>query len=251
MSFYYYYFFPKQKRTHLGSSQKQNLCVIASHPDTKSLESSCWQLVKASSQRGEKKKERKKAILLFNGVKINFSFVSHLKLLSSQQVLYFINCQLALWGKTVPNDKCMQKFMSSLLYLLCHFMPTLASHQPELCFLVRNVHFPISVSWMLTVLWVLCCQAADAELPSPPADSTAHHSSRGQLLPYADLHDVQWIPLHSCGSRGRDGLFLLQLEKGSCCGYHWALPLTLDAAQKPLHPTALLKCSHHVRLDHS
>lgn len=245
MSFYYYYFFPKQKRTHLGSSQKQNLGVIASHPDTKSLESSRWQLVKASSQR-EKKKERKKAILLFNGVKINFSFISHLKLLSSQQVLYFINCQLALWGKTVPNDKCMQKFMSSLLYLLCHFMPTLASHQPELCFLVKNVHFPISISWMLTVLWVLCCQAADAELPSPPADSTAHHSSRGQLLPYADLHDVQWIPLHSCGSRGRDGLFLLQLEKGSCCGYHWALPLTLDAAQKPLHPTALLKCSHHV-----
>lgn len=98
---------------------------------------------------------------------------------------------------------------------------------------------------MLTVLWLLSSQTADAELPSPPADCAAHHSSRGQLFPHADLHDVQRVPLHSCGGRGRDGLFLLQLEKGGCCGYHGALPLTLDAAQKPLCPTALFKRSHH------
>lgn len=89
---------------------------------------------------------------------------------------------------------------------------------------------------MLTALWVLCSQTADAELPSPPADCAAHHPGRGQLLPHADLHDIQWIPLHSRGSRGRDGLFLLQLEEGGCCGYHRALPLTVDTAQKPLHP---------------
>lgn len=105
--------------------------------------------------------------------------------------------------------------------------------------------FPTCVSWVLTDLWGLSSQTADAELPSPPADRSAHHPSRGQLLPHADLHDVQWISLHRCGSRGRDGLFLLQLEEGGCGGHHGALPLMGGAAKKPLCPSALPKRSQH------
>lgn len=146
---------------------------------------------------------------------------------------------------TVPSDRRMQKPMSSLLGYPLPFhahLGILAAQ--ELSFLFGNVRIPTRVSRLLTVLWVLCSQTADAELPSPPADRAARHPGRGQLLPYAHLHDVQRVPLHRGGRRGRDGLFLLQLEKGRCGGYHGALPLTPGAAQEPLHPAALLKCSH-------
>lgn len=72
-------------------------------------------------------------------------------------------------------------------------------------------------------------QAADAELSSPPADSAAYHPGGHQLLPHAHLHDLQRVPLHCSGSRGRDGILSVQLEESSGCGHHRALPLMADS----------------------
>lgn len=65
-------------------------------------------------------------------------------------------------------------------------------------------------------------------LPPPAADCAAHHPGGGQLLPHADLHDLQQVPLHRRGSGSGHRILLLQLEKGRGGGYHRALPLTLD-----------------------
>lgn len=81
----------------------------------------------------------------------------------------------------------------------------------------------------MTLLSLFTPQAADAELPPPPADSAAHYPGGHQLLPHAHLHDLQWVPMHRSSSRGGDRILSLQLEEGSGGGHHRALPLTSDS----------------------
>lgn len=76
-------------------------------------------------------------------------------------------------------------------------------------------------------------QAADAELSSPPANSAAYHPGGHQLLPHAHLHDLQWVPLHCCSSRGRHRVLSFQLEEGGGSGHHRALPLTSNSMVWP------------------
>lgn len=81
----------------------------------------------------------------------------------------------------------------------------------------------------LTFLSLFTPQAADAELPPPPANSAAHYPGSHQLLPHAHLHDLQWVPMHRSSSGGWDRILSLQLEEGSGSGHHRALPLTSDS----------------------
>lgn len=85
-----------------------------------------------------------------------------------------------------------------------------------------------------SLVWIP--QATDAEFPAPLPDGTAHHPGGGQLFPYADLHDLQWLPLHRRGSRRRDRLLPVQLEEGDRGGHHRALSLTTGSRPEHLPP---------------
>lgn len=121
--------------------------------------------------------------------------------------------------------------------------PSLPSHAHLAVLAAFFVGMCISHVFHLLTCLGLCSQPADAELAPSAADCAAHHPGGGQLLPDADLHDLQRVPVHRCGCRSWHWILLLQLEKGGGGGYHRALPLTRDGPAR-LHTTAPCKRSH-------